>query len=900
MNVTNGSSKQISASEPALISLCSKAVNLTNNINTHLTDYTETHEAQNEPLRSFTAKFSRLRETIWQIQAGTSRLTHGDIFVPYEASQILSTKLQFTVRDLISCDLLVVKLISKSRKTGFGKFMQSFKQASLDAEISMLGDSLGQHREALRTGWVVFSEALSKADRSNPSEHTPDPISKDVTREVKILPENLPAHPAVRIGQKRTNTTPILQVTNSPRLDLMTAIHPTTPRLSQEAATRIPVRRAVSAKSSTEADEPYTPRVAEQEWNKPTISSGDRSKSIDSFSKASSFRFSSVRSPSEAFPTPLTDSEAWSNSGPTSERAALVAALQRRDHKTLQQLLRGVSHGDSIPPSLLSQAVGANDISSVRLLLTYGVPVNRVDDDGNSALLVAVAVWSNDMASLLLENGADPNFGPGDTDMTPFTLAARQNQVELIQLMLKHGANVNAPLSNGVTPMNACIWHGVRSEIVELLLAAGANPNQKTRDGKTPLIEALTMRRVDIVRLLLDHGANPNLAGPKHPLWPAIYLPEALKLLIEWGAQPKMASGNMELAASINSIESVQILLDAGVSPNLKKDGVYTPLCSAIRDDRDDIVALLLGRDADPNLPASEYPAWKCISHNRLHYLPSLLAAGADLHSPPGIAELAVAFNNKDALMYLLLNGVDVNAANEEGRTALTTAIRDNRGPLLDMLLAHGARVTARGEDWPLCMALKNPQLLKRLLEHVGSTKGVTKGIIELAVQANQLESIKLLVKAGISVEDKTGGVFSPLTSAIRENRKDIVRYLVDEVGADVNSPGEHLPLIKAIRRRTVPDDNEIIEYLLSRGADINLIYRGWNAIMQAIEKGDKKLVHLLVEKGNGLDLEALDPDSGQTVYDMIQDRGWSEGIELLMQNRHQLRMVTDGTTLRN
>ncbi|KAK5082565.1 hypothetical protein LTS08_008776 [Lithohypha guttulata] len=257
-----------------------------------------------------------------------------------------------------------------------------------------------------------------------------------------------------------------------------------------------------------------------------------------------------------------------------------------------------------------------------------------------------------------------------------------------------------------------------------------------------------------------------------------------------------MASGNMELAASINSIEFVQIHLDAGVSPNLKKDGVYTPLCSAIRDDRDDIVALLLGRDADPNLPASEYPAWKCISHNRLHYLPSLLAAGADLRSPPGIAELAVAFNNKDALMYLLLNGVDVNAANEEGRTALTTAIRDNRGPLLDMLLAHGARATARGVDWPLCMVLKNPQLLQRLLEHVGSAKGVTKGIIELAVQANQLESVKLLVKAGISVEDRTGGVFSPLTSAIRENRKDIVRYLVDE----------------------------------------------------AIEKSDKKLVHLLVE----------------------------------------------------
>lgn len=54
----------------------------------------------------------------------------------------------------------------------------------------------------------------------------------------------------------------------------------------------------------------------------------------------------------------------------------------------------------------------------------------------------------------------------------------------------------------------------------------------------------------------------------------------------------------MELATSINNIEAVRVLLKAGVDPNAKKDGIYTPLCSSIRDNRTDIFELLLANGA--------------------------------------------------------------------------------------------------------------------------------------------------------------------------------------------------------------------------------------------------------------------------------------------------------------
>jgi ankyrin repeat protein len=418
----------------------------------------------------------------------------------------------------------------------------------------------------------------------------------------------------------------------------------------------------------------------------------------------------------------------------------------------------------------------------------------------------------------------------------------------------------------------------VSSKLVELMLNYETDPNSKNREGKTALFEAIQSNRIDLMTLLLDHGANPNLPGPKHLLWPSTYQPKALKLMLSRGADAKKTPGIMELAAGIKNLESISILLDAGVSPNIKKDGIYTPLCSAIRDNSVEIVALLLANAANPNLKASEYPAFKCVTHHRTHLLPRLVAAGADLHSPKGIIEKAVEHNNREALMYLLKNGVSPNDKSDKGYTPLTTAIREDRIEIVDVLLNNGADPTVRGQDWPICMAVKRPTILKKLLPAIPNPRAI-RGVMEMAVVANQIESIKMLLNAGVSVEDKNGGVFSPLTTAIREDRKDLVKYFLCEAGADPNTPGEHLPIIKAIRR--FRGDYEIIEMLLAKGANINQMYRGWNAILQAVENGDNNMLRLLVEKGGPVDLNVTD-DDGKPVKEILVERGWSESSILV------------------
>jgi ankyrin repeat protein len=437
-------------------------------------------------------------------------------------------------------------------------------------------------------------------------------------------------------------------------------------------------------------------------------------------------------------------------------------------------------------------------------------------------------------------------------------------------------------MGNGNTPFIQSFTKTVAVNQIELLLAYNADPNCKNGRGETALFKAIGAERLDLVSLLVDHGASVNLPGPKHMLWPAVHQPRILDLLLEKGADLQRAPGVLELATSINSLEAVTILLRYGVDVNAKKDGIFTPLCTAIRDNRENLVDLLIASGADPNTKASEYPAWKCITHHRAHLLPKILAAGADPANPRGIIETAVAHNERQCLKILLEHGADVNARSSSGQTALTTAIKTNRLELLDELLAVGASPAVRGQEWPVALAVKNPKILAKLLPHIELSK-IIKGALEMAVVADEIESVKLLLAKGVSVEEKNGGVFSPLTTSIREDRKEIFRYLIDEAGADPNSPGEHLPIIKSIRRHR-ENDLSYIEHLLTKGADINLMYRGWNAVLQAVDNGDTQILKLLAERGSP-DLQATD-ENGRTVLDIMEERDLIEEERILLGGR--------------
>jgi ankyrin repeat protein len=230
--------------------------------------------------------------------------------------------------------------------------------------------------------------------------------------------------------------------------------------------------------------------------------------------------------------------------------------------------------------------------------------------------------------------GAQPRtFGGGQPNVsssfTPLQAAALNNDVPLIQSLLKHRAkidlkdslgrtalllapvtepggveNASAPagaafkvlLANGADPNiadasgNTALLLAVsagQKDAVEQLIEKGANLNGKSEDGRSPLLVAIKAERSDLAELLLSKGADPNQKGPSGyaPLHVAAGMhgsPEMARLLIGYKADVNARddAGNTPLhyAAVHGAKASVKLLLENGADRSAANGEGETPL----------------------------------------------------------------------------------------------------------------------------------------------------------------------------------------------------------------------------------------------------------------------------------------------------------------------------------
>lgn len=110
------------------------------------------------------------------------------------------------------------------------------------------------------------------------------------------------------------------------------------------------------------------------------------------------------------------------------------------------------------------------------------------------------------VVEVLLRHGVEVN-AKNNLDMTSLIVAAGQGHLEVVQLLLQYGANVDAKDITDRTPLWMAAGARCR-KIVELLLQHGAKVDAKDNDDKTPLEVAVEKKRVDVVKELLQHGAK--------------------------------------------------------------------------------------------------------------------------------------------------------------------------------------------------------------------------------------------------------------------------------------------------------------------------------------------------------------------------------------------------------
>jgi len=96
---------------------------------------------------------------------------------------------------------------------------------------------------------------------------------------------------------------------------------------------------------------------------------------------------------------------------------------------------------------------------------------------------------------------------------TPIFYAIRNNNIDMVKLLIKYNADINHRKNKGPTPLMIASQYGCLG-IVKLLLNRGVNVNTKTKSFRyTALLEAIGSESKDsesIMKLLVDHGANIN------------------------------------------------------------------------------------------------------------------------------------------------------------------------------------------------------------------------------------------------------------------------------------------------------------------------------------------------------------------------------------------------------
>ncbi|TWH43701.1 protein kinase domain-containing protein [Dulcicalothrix desertica] len=200
------------------------------------------------------------------------------------------------------------------------------------------------------------------------------------------------------------------------------------------------------------------------------------------------------------------------------------------------------------------------DNEDAKFLLKRGANFN-IPESGNLILYKLQSSQTMELVNFLLDNGANPNnkIDGARSDSLLVNLMNRNeyrnryrneennnNLKEVLNMVIKHGANVNALDNNGTTALMAAIinqeYH--REEIIKTLIDKGADVNliSTERETRTPLHLAIQENNENIVKLLIKSGANVNAkdSSGNTPIITAFnrdqFSADIIKLLLEHGA----------------------------------------------------------------------------------------------------------------------------------------------------------------------------------------------------------------------------------------------------------------------------------------------------------------------------------------------------------------------------
>lgn len=186
---------------------------------------------------------------------------------------------------------------------------------------------------------------------------------------------------------------------------------------------------------------------------------------------------------------------------------------------------------------------------------------------------------TKDVLHYLTEEKISPNIETNEPGETLLMLAVKQNNPQVAEMLIKHGANVNKKDPRGLTAINEAAGNG-RTAMVKVLLENGADATIADNRKVYPLTNAAWSNNYDTIAALLPHYKSMNFTPPAgnkvYPVARAIRLRQhrTLQLLLDSGLKIEDPLFREEplliIATKSNNEKAVRMLLKAGANPNVK------------------------------------------------------------------------------------------------------------------------------------------------------------------------------------------------------------------------------------------------------------------------------------------------------------------------------------------
>jgi ankyrin repeat protein len=371
--------------------------------------------------------------------------------------------------------------------------------------------------------------------------------------------------------------------------------------------------------------------------------------------------------------------EAGAHVNPVNRNGAtpLALACTNRGAAVVDRLLKAGANPslapDGAPPLLACARAGA--VAAVQMLIARGADVNAKDSwRGQTALMWAASENHAELIKALLAGGAEVD-ARSTGNFTALMFAVRQDAREAARLLIAAGADVNLPGPNGQDLLRLAITNR-HYTLAATLLDAGAQPASRNRQGSTALHELVTSRSpqrqannqfiaagedesaqlpsLELMKMLVTYGADPNARTEPAPIvherWTDKGIYSAARPFMDNGVNLGGATPYL-LAAQAADVEAMRLLQTLGADPRIATFANNTAV----------MLAAGIGYVEGSRRYRSEREALEAVT----------LAAGA---------------------------GVDVNASNANGQTAVHGAVYRAANTIVRYLVEAGARTDFQDE----------------------------------------------------------------------------------------------------------------------------------------------------------------------------------------------------------